>query len=212
MRNKRGILWSLAVLIAIIISLYFDSYIVKSISLIRIELLNDIFLGITSWSFVIITMFILASILLWQGHKKKLIFPLWITAIASVLVSYLIKIVVQRPRPFNLGIVSTFPSLAKNSYLVLDSSFPSSHAMLAFCTLPILSKEYPKLKYLWIILAVLIAFSRVYFGLHFLSDVLAGGLIGYFIGWFMLKLEEDNGFSNKILKFMNKIWNKILKK
>ena len=191
--------------------MYFDSYIVKGLSLIRTEFLNDVFLGITSWSFVLITMFILASVFLWQGNKKRLIFPLWISAVLASIVSYIVKIIVQRPRPFSLGLVATFPSLAKNSHLVWDSSFPSSHAMLAFCALPFISKAYPKLKYLWVLFAVLIAFSRVYFGLHFLSDVLTGGLFGYFIGWFILRLEEDNKFSNKTLKKIGKFFNKLTK-
>ena len=64
--------------------------------------------------------------------------------------------------------------------------------MLAFCAIPFLSKEFPKFKYFWIAFASLIAFSRVYFGVHFLSDVIAGGLIGYLIGWFVLKTEKEN--------------------
>jgi undecaprenyl-diphosphatase len=157
-------------------------------------------------------MFLLVSVFLHQGDKKKFIPALWVSAGVSTIISYIVKIIVQRPRPFNLGIVATFPSLAKNSYLAWDSSFPSSHAMLAFCSLPFISKEFPKLKYLWILFAILIAFSRVYFGLHFLSDVLAGGLLGYFIGWFILNTEEENKFSNKILKRIKKLWKKVWKK
>jgi undecaprenyl-diphosphatase len=63
-----------------------------------------------------------------------------------------------------------------------DFSFPSGHAMLAFCAIPILNREFPKLKYAWIVFACLVAFSRVYFGVHFMSDVIAGALIGYCLG------------------------------
>ena len=210
MYNKRGIFGILAILIAIIISFYFDSYIVYYMSLIRIEILNDLFLGLTSWSFVVITMFILPSIMLWQIKQKSYIFPLWVSGFIAGVVSYIVKIIVQRPRPFNLGIVATFPTLAKNSYLAWDSSFVSSHAMLAFCILPFLTRKFPKLKYLWIILAILIAFSRVYFGLHFLSDILAGGLIGYAIGWIVLKIEEDHQLLNSLSKKVNKFFKKLI--
>ena len=70
--------------------------------------------------------------------------------------------------------------------------------MLVFCAIPILDKEFPKLKYFWIAFAVLVAFSRIYFGLHFLSDVIAGGLIGYLIGIFIVNLEKEKKFGEKI--------------
>ena len=70
--------------------------------------------------------------------------------------------------------------------------------MLVFCALPIISKEFRKIKWAWIIFAVLVAFSRVYFGLHFLSDVLIGGILGYLIGVLIIKLEEKNNFGEKI--------------
>jgi len=81
--------------------------------------------------------------------------------------------------------------------------------MMAFCALPILTKEFPRLKYVWFLLAGLVAFSRVYFGLHFLSDVLAGGLIGYLLGYWVLKSEERNKFLAKLQKKVKKILDKI---
>jgi membrane-associated phospholipid phosphatase len=70
--------------------------------------------------------------------------------------------------------------------------------MLAFCAVPILAKEFPKFKYIWIIFAGLVAFSRVYFGLHFMSDVTAGGLIGLIIGWAVIEFENKFKFGEKI--------------
>jgi undecaprenyl-diphosphatase len=58
--------------------------------------------------------------------------------------------------------------------------------MLVFSILPFLNLEFKKFKYVWIIFCILVSFSRVYLGLHFLSDVFLGGLIGYFIGLFVL--------------------------
>jgi len=128
--------------------------------------------------------------------------PLWFTLGLSVIASFLIKIIVHRQRPYQIGIVSILPLLEKSSHFIWDFSFPSFQTMLAFCSIPILSKEFPKFKYVWIILASLIAFSRVYFGLHFLSDVVIGGLIGYLLGIFVLKLEERNKVFEKVYKKM----------
>ncbi len=203
-KNKIIIFWAI-IIFAILVSLYFDSVIIRGISLIRTGFLNDFFLGITFISSEIIIFFFLTSIFLWQGHKRKWIMPLWFTLILSVVISFLLKITVQRQRPFQLGIVSVLPVLEKISHTIWNFSFPSFQTMLAFCAVPILSKEFPKFKYIWIIFAGLIAFSRVYFGLHFLSDVIAGGLIGYLIGWFIIKTEKEN-------KFWERTYKKVLKK
>jgi len=199
--KKRGIIFvSVLILFFIIISLYFDSEIVWGISLIRNNFLNDFFMGLTFISSEIIIFFFLTSLFLWQDNKRKWILPLWFTLFLSVIISFLLKISVQKPRPFQLGIVSVLDVLEKNSHLIWNFSFPSFQTMLAFCAIPILSKEFPKFKYIWVIFAGLIAFSRVYFGLHFLSDVIVGGLIGYLLGIIVIKIEKQNNFWENIYK------------
>ena len=94
--------------------------------------------------------------------------------------------------------------IRKKNYLVWNFSFPSFQAMLAFCAVPILAKEFPRFKYVWIIFAGLVAFSRVYFGVHFLSDVIAGGIIGYLLGIIVVKLEKEKKFGEKIMKILKK--------
>jgi len=190
----------ISLIILIFISFYFDSEIVKIISLIRNNYLNDFFLGLTFISSAIIIFFFLTSLFLWREHKRKWILPLWVTLGLSIIVSAILKVIIQRPRPYQLDLVSVLPILEKASHLVWNFSFPSFHAMLSFCAVPILSKEFPKFKYVWIIIAGLIAFSRIYFGLHFLSDVIAGGLIGYVLGALIIKLEKDNKFFEKVYK------------
>ncbi len=205
MKKQKLIVISMLFVISIFISLYFDSQIVKGVSLLRNNFLNECFMGITFVSSGIIIFFFLTSLFLWQGHKRKWILPLWFTLGLSVIVSFLLKFSVQRPRPFQLGIVFIMPVLEKSSHLIWNFSFPSFQAMLAFCAVPILSKEFPKFKYVWIVFASFMAFSRVYFGLHFLSDVIAGGLIGYLLGWFVVKTEKEN-------KFWGRIWKKVFRK
>ena len=92
--------------------------------------------------------------------------------------------------PYQLELVSVAQGLAENAHKVWDFSFPSFQAMMVFCAVPLLSKEFPKFKYVWVIFACLVAFSRVYLGVHFLSDVIAGALIGYMIGYFIMRNVE----------------------
>lgn len=200
MKKNKIILLSVIFLFLIISSLYFDSEIVSIISLIRNNFLNDFFLGITSISSSILIFFFLTSLFLWREHKRKWILPLWITLGLSVLVSFALKIIMQRPRPFQLGIVSVLPILEKASHSIWNFSFPSFHSMLIFCALPILSKQFRKFKYFWIAFAVLVAFSRIYFGLHFLSDVIVGGVIGFLLGLVVIKIEKQNNFGEKVYK------------
>jgi len=203
MKNKKIMIFFL-IAILIFISFYFDNLIIEKVSLIRNNFLNDFFMGITFVSSEIIIFFFLTSLFLWKEHKRKWIFPLWFTLFLSVIVSFLLKIIVSRPRPYQLGIVSSLSILEKVNHLIWNFSFPSFQAMLVFCAIPILSKEFSKLKYIWIGFAFLVAFSRMYFGLHFASDVLIGGLIGYFIGIFVIKLEKN-------YKFGEKVWKNIFK-
>jgi len=185
--KKRGLafLWTFFAVI-IFLSFYFDSQIVKAISLIRNSILTDFFMGITFVSSILIV-FLFLTLLFIKENKRKWILPLWLSLFLSVVISFLLKVAIQRPRPYVEGIVSVVGDLAKNSHLVWDFSFPSFQAMMVFAAVPFLSKEFPKLKYVWIVFACLVALSRVYLGVHFFSDVLVGGIIGYLIGFFAFR-------------------------
>jgi membrane-associated phospholipid phosphatase len=58
------------------------------------------------------------------------------------------------------------------------SSFPSGHAATGFACALVLARFAPRLTIPLFILAALIGFSRVYVGVHYPFDVLAGALLG----------------------------------
>ena len=201
MVKKTGYL--LVILFFLVISLmafYFDAEIIRGVSLIRNVVLNEFFLGITFVSSEIIMFFFLTSLFLWSENKRKWILPLWVSLLLTVIVSFLLKVWIQRLRPFQQGIVSTLPTLNSTNFLTWNFSFPSFQAMLVFAAIPILNKEFPRFRYFWIVFASLVAFSRLYFGLHFLSDVLIGGLIGYGIGFIIVKTETKTKLFENIYK------------
>jgi undecaprenyl-diphosphatase len=61
-------------------------------------------------------------------------------------------------------------------------SFPSGHTMTAFSIALVLSYFYPALEGTLFFLAFSIGFSRIVLGMHFLSDVLAGVVLGVALG------------------------------
>ncbi len=203
--KKRVIILGLLIAAALGLSFYFDNEIVKLISYIRNFYLDEFFLGVAFTSSEIIITFLLTSLFLWKEHKRKWILPLWLTLGITAIISFILKIILQRARPFQLNIVSLLPLLESSNYLTWNFSFPSFQAALGFCAIPLLSKEFPKLKYFWIGFAVLIAFSRLYFGLHFLSDIIFGGLMGYLIGFAIVKSENKT-------RFFGKLYDKVFKK
>jgi len=87
-----------------------------------------------------------------------------------------IKLVWKRPRPFMVieGVRPKVPSRR----LWKRPSFPSGHAAGYFASAVALSICFPALAPIFIIIAAAGGFSRIYCGVHFLSDVLAGAAIG----------------------------------
>jgi len=137
---------------------------------------NSVLSYIFNWvSYVlslVIVLLIMTSLFMWEENKKDWIIPLWFSCFFTLIVIYIIKFIVARERPEEIIQIFGFN----------DYSFPSAHAGFSFAAVPILDKEYPMLKWFWIIFAVFVVFSRLYLQVHYLSDVIAGALIGYCIG------------------------------
>jgi len=184
--DKRG--WILVfVFILGLLSFTVDKFVVDNVSFVRSVYLNNFFLGIALISSEIIIFSALTLLFFYHQKTRKQIIPLWLCFLSSVIVGFLLKIGFHRPRPFQAGILSLTEVLIENFQLVWNFAFPSFQAMFCFCALPIIAKEFPKLKYPWFVFAILICASRIYFGLHYLSDVVFGGLVGYVIGLLVIK-------------------------
>lgn len=91
----------------------------------------------------------------------------------------LLKNIVKRPRP---GITHDDVNYV-DDYLVKDyESFPSGHTTGAFATATVLSDQYPEYQPYFYTYATLVGISRIYTGVHYPSDVLAGAFLGYIVG------------------------------
>ena len=105
--------------------------------------------------------------------------------VATLLGDDLLKPLVGRLRPprdhLGLTAIVTLP---------LGPSFPSGHATQSFAVATCLGLLAPRLRTGALALATLIALSRVYLGVHFPSDVLAGALLGALVGWGVARVAQ----------------------
>jgi undecaprenyl-diphosphatase len=92
------------------------------------------------------------------------------------------KYFVHRHRPFEhqLG-----PSLRTHS-------FPSGHSATSFAAATILAGYAPRYRVLFYALACLIAFSRLYNGVHYPTDVVSGALLGIALALILRRSRRRN--------------------
>jgi undecaprenyl-diphosphatase len=106
---------------------------------------------------------------------------------------YGLKFLIERQRP--LYFLDMASKLTRGPGEILDPSFPSGHAIYAFMMATVLGTWFPRYRIIFYIAAGFIAWTRIYLGLHFPTDVIAGGLLGYgitrlFTHWIDLRLEK----------------------
>ena len=98
-------------------------------------------------------------------------------AILGIFVFKGLKKISHRPRPCEVHPHCWAKILPPDQF-----SFPSGHTMTAFSIGLVVSYFYPTLEWPLYFLALSIGLSRIMLGMHFLSDVLAGALIGTALG------------------------------
>lgn len=139
----------------------------------RSPLLDLFFEGLTyAGSFGAV--WLLAAAVLAIAWRRPIIFArVGVAALSGELASGVIKDFTDRPRP-----PIRFPDPAPLVALPGTSSFPSGHATVAFACATMLAATDRRLAIPAFVLAALVAWSRVYVGVHYPLDVLAGAVLG----------------------------------
>jgi len=128
--------------------------------------------------YTILSLFIIVSGLLYLCKKRNLIPSFFLVVLGTGIMTVIIKLLVCRTRPGS--------DIAL--YVEKLPSFPSAHAALIFVFLGFLIYCFWRfdinLKYKIVLsivfgtIILLIGFSRIYIGVHYLSDVIGGYLVG----------------------------------
>jgi membrane-associated phospholipid phosphatase len=131
--------------------------------------------------------FILFSIWLLVPEKRPRLPRVIVAVLSAGIAGALFKMCVARQRPnhvvfFENGVTETFgswfPFFSNNSAW---QSFPSGHSAMAAGLAVALTSLFPRGKWLFTALTVLVMLQRVCSGYHFLSDTLGGAAIGFFV-------------------------------
>lgn len=144
-----------------------------------LDILAPLFAKISNFQFLFVVGFVL--VFFNKVKLKKLGISLMVGLGISYGLVYLLKTWIARPRPFL--VLPDVNLLIKTG----GPSFPSGHAVFIFLAVTLAAVYYPKCRYLYI-LAFLAVFFRIYAGVHYPSDVLAGAALGSIIGYGLGKI------------------------
>ncbi len=144
--------------------------------------LDAFFIGVAEVGEIVVWLAISVVASVFVKEKRLRITVLVVVVLAaSELLSAALKPIYQRERPFQ-----TLSGVIMAGGMDSGFSFPSGHALRTFASSLVLLRFRRVVGYLLIVVSVLVAFSRVYLGLHYPSDVLASFLLAYFLAGFIV--------------------------
>ena len=148
-------------------------------------------------------MCILGIIVLFLVKKKRLALILLIAYLSSGIFVQIIKRIINNPRPSLYFDQISFKYLyfVNGIHKMHSGSFPSGHTTSAFAMTIVLALYFKQkwISLLFLLLAVLAGYSRIYLAQHFLEDVMAGALIGTIFGIGSYYLTSQYADRNKVL-------------
>lgn len=125
---------------------------------------------------VVVTILLVTCVWLWLSRRRFYLLPLLISVSGSTLFAFAGKLALHRARPIDAAVHEA-------SY-----AFPSGHALISVSLFGFLAyiwireiSSWPmrvNIFFAWMLLALSIGLSRIVLGVHFLSDVLGGYLLG----------------------------------
>jgi undecaprenyl-diphosphatase len=137
------------------------------------NVLDAVMVFLTNWSYLL---FVALLIPLFITDRRKGLFVFLIAALGFFAADGLggfLKHIIERPRPCQV-----IPDARLVVTCLHSFSFPSGHSMTSFAAASLIGYYFRKAAVPAFIIAVLVAVSRVYVGVHYPSDVLGGAVLG----------------------------------
>lgn len=146
--------------------------------------LNVLFIGITMIGDGIFS--VILSFLLFAFKKRFLALMVFSSFAISGILTQLIKMLISEARPALLLAKDNYPYFIENVTLHNFHSFPSGHSTSAFAMAAILAfaVKDKRLSIVFLLVAALVGYSRIYLGEHFITDVAVGSIIAVLIAIF----------------------------
>lgn len=173
-------------------SFWLDNWFIELAHVIKGTLFGEFLLVLTDAGTITFVIIVLYALFVEKKRYTILlaIFALIITAEIGIL----IKVLTQVPRPY----------AGDEVFLTLGSasgfSFPSNHAALVFCLFAFAAFIFPKKKNTLFLITGFFALTRALLGVHYFSDVVGGGVIGFYIASVLIEKAEKKGVVEKIMK------------
>lgn len=128
------------------------------------------FLGNGGLFFIVLNIILLFLV----RHRKLAVSLAFAQIIQAITVNLIVKKLIARPRPYSIE--STLIPLVTQ---LKDYSFPSGHTATAVCmTVVCYLTDYKKAGHISLVFSILMAFSRMYVGVHYPTDIIGGILTG----------------------------------
>jgi undecaprenyl-diphosphatase len=166
--NSRKIFWVILALL-FVIGIFFEKNIADFLKTYRNPYIYSFMNFLSLYEFLIpllVLVYILSTF-----YKKNNIVKYPLSILITITFVYLLKTIISKQRPLSDEL----------------NSFPSNHSAVVFSVLPFINKKY---RIIWLTFSSLVAFSRLYLGRHFLTDVIAGIVLGLVIGFYTDKIIE----------------------
>ncbi len=133
---------------------------------------------------VVFALALVALWLTWRPKNQRGAFLAGSSALIALGFGQIVGKSFPRPRPFISHAATMLVSRSA------DTSFPSDHATLGFAVAVMVWMFSKKAGAFLVVLAVILAFSRVYVGAHYPLDVLGGAVLGSLTSWLLSVLSE----------------------
>jgi undecaprenyl-diphosphatase len=133
--------------------------------------------------------------LTWRPRNQRAAFLAGVSALVALGIGQLIGMALPRPRPYLTHQVNLLISPTA------DTSFPSDHATLGFAVAVLVWRYNRRAGSVLLLIALLLAFARVFVGAHYPTDVVGGAVLGTLTSFGIALISESSPLRNWLSAF-----------